>query len=232
MELNWQDLVIPAMSFCAGFISALMMGLKDKVTEIFFSRSGFQVYTNSSDVSFEIMGELERIDSSAQKTIRKGSTGMELLPVDQHGTSTEVILVNYKAVMPLVIATYENHHTRELLCDGADGYIAEKTNELLQVTQHWKKRFPNLTKDYIADHVCTWTKTALVPALRKACNEKINFYKSLLARTNISESVKVKIKEWLAKNERYIVCIDELNARSGIQYRTSIIMKGENDGNG
>ena len=115
------------------------------------------------------------------------------------------------------------HHTRDLDSNGTEGYIAEKTGEIVESLRVWKKKFPMLTDELIEGYVCLWIKNALIPPLRKACFEKIDFYKSLLARNNVSESVKEKTKAWLAKNERYIQCIDELAACSAIKEKSSII---------
>jgi len=95
----------------------------------------------------------------------------------------------------------------------------------LESMRVWKKKFPVLTDDLVEGYVCLWIKNALIPPLRKACFEKIDFYKSLLARNNVSESVKEKVKAWLSKNERYVQCIDELAECSAIKEKSYIITK-------
>jgi hypothetical protein len=223
MEWNFANLIIPATCYGAGFVTALVLGLRHKVTDIFLSRSGLRVHTNSGDVVFEVMGRNERIDSSTRKSIRKGTTGLMLLDPNKYGTSMEVMLINHKAMLPLLYAAYENHHTRELASDGAEGYIADKVSDLAEYTKVWSKKFPALTDDLIEGFVCMWIKKALIPSLRKACYEKIDFYQSLLARTKVSDALKEEIKAWLAKNERYILRISELADCSAIREKSYII---------
>jgi len=225
MEWYFEKLVIPAAYYGAGFGTALVLGLRHKVTDIFLSRAGLRIHTNSDDVAFEVGGKNERIDSSTRKSIRKGTDRLSLLNSDQHGTNVEVLLINLMARQSLQNAAHENHHTRDLDSNGTEGYIAEKTSEILESMRAWKKKFPVLTDDLIEGYVCLWIKNALIPPLRKACFEKIDFYKSLLARNNVSESVKEKVKAWLSKNERYVLCIDELAECSAIKEKSYIITK-------
>jgi len=223
MEWYLEKLMIPALWFGAGFGSALMLGLRHKVTDIFLSRTGLRIHTNSDDVAFEVGGKNERIDSATRKSIRKGTDRLSLLPPNQHGTSVEIMLINIVARQSLQNAAHENHHTRDLDTNGTEGYIADKTCEILESIRYWKKKFPVLTDDLVEGYVCLWVKNALIPPLRKACFEKIDFYKSLLARNDVSESVKEKIKAWLSKNERYVQCIDELSDRSDIKNKSNIV---------
>jgi len=223
MEWHLEKLIVPAVWYGAGFGTALMLGLRHKVTDIFLSRAGLRIHTNSDDVAFEVGGKIERIDSSARKSIRKGTDRLTLLATNKYGISVEVMFVNLMARHVLLNASHENHHTRDLDSNGAEGYIAEKTNEILESTRIWSKQFPVLTDALIEGYVCLWIKNALIPPLRKACFEKIDFYQSLLVRNNVSESVKEKIKSWLTKNERYVRCIDELAECSEIKNKSYII---------
>ena len=203
--------------FAVSFGYGLATGLRHKVTDIFLSRTGLRIHTNSDDVAFEVGGKNERIDSSTRKSIRKGTDRLSLLHSAPCETNVEVLLINLMARQALQNAAHENHHTRDLDSNGTEGYIAEKTDEILESMRAWKKKFPVLTDDLVEGYVCLWIKNALIPPLRKACFDKIDFYTSLLARNNVSESVKEKIKAWLSKNERYIQRIDELAECSAIK---------------
>jgi len=223
MSWHLDNLVIPALWYGAGFGTALVLGLRHKVTDIFLSRAGLRIHTNSDDVAFEVGGKNERIDSTTRKSIRKGTDRLSLLDHNQYGTNVEIMFINLVARQPLQNAAHENHHTRDLDSNGVEGYIAEKTSEILESICIWKEKFSVLTNELVEGYVCLWIKNALIPPLRKACLEKIDFYKSLLARNNVSESVKEKIKTWLSKNERYVQHIEELAECSAIKNKSNII---------
>jgi hypothetical protein len=208
-----------------GSAATLFSGLRHRITYMRASRDGLVVDTNSGEVGFEIMGELEQIDSTVSISVRKGTTRLMLLDPAKYGTTPEVMLVNHKAMLCLVYAAYENHHTRELNEKGAESYLADKTNDVMETVAIWRDKLPMLTYEFTEGYVCLWIKNVLIKALRKACYEKIDLYQRLLKRKNISVSLRENIKMWLEKNENYVVRIDELSECSAIQDKSSILLK-------
>jgi hypothetical protein len=215
MEWTLNILVFGCACGVGGFVLACLCGLRGKVSDIVLSRAGFRVHTNSWAVMFEIMSHVNLIDSFTQKSMRKAMAGLMLLNLEESEMSTDVMLVNEKANQPLMYAIYENHHTRELDPDSVEDYIEEKVHDIFIAVRGLRKRFPELTDELIEEYLCRWIKKVVLPNLRRACNEKLKFYRSLLCQSNIIESLKEKIRELIKKNEGYIENIASLAERFG-----------------
>ena len=69
-----------------------------------------------------------------------------------------------------------------------------------------------------------WMKQALIPSIKRACDDKLEFYRKLYKRDNIIDSLKTEIKGWIDKNEVYLKDIEELSQYSEIQNQSAIIM--------
>lgn len=207
---------------CGVCLVALVYMLRHSISGVFVSRSGFRLFTNSISIQFEIAGKIERIDSSTKKAVRKATTCMKLLDSNKYGTLPEALVINREAVLPLIYAAYENHHTRELSALGAKGYIAEKIYDILESVHEWKKDVPELNDHIIDVFVCRWTKQAIIPNVLRSCHEKIGYYKTLLERDDIIEDLKRLIKTWLEKNEQYVKNLTELTKRLDIEMKLSV----------
>jgi hypothetical protein len=147
-----------------------------------------------------------------------------ILCPDKYEMSAEVMLVNRVANSPLVYAAYENHHTRELAAtDGIDAYISDKANDIEEAVRIWKKHFPELTDEACHDHACLWIRKILIPNLRRACNAKLVYYKSMYDRDDVGKIVKMEIARCIKKNKGYIKRINELAARPDIEHLSTII---------
>jgi len=227
MELALKDIAILLTCiftgcFAVSFGYGLAVGLRNRVSEMSLSRSGVQIHTNDVQVWSSIGDRIRDIDMTTCKSIRKGTERLMILNPDQYGVSAEVMLVNRDATQPLTSAAYENHHTRELADGGSDVYIAHKAHDIFIEVRIWQKQFPVLTEERANGFACLWVKKILVPNLRKACVEKVAFYKEQIARKDVSNTIKESLTQCWEKNERYIQCIDKLSELSDIQNKSSI----------
>ena len=199
----------------------LIIVLRDKISNVYVSRTGFEIRTNDVPVWSKIEDKIDRIDSSTCKSIRKATTALEILNIEKNGMSTEAMLINEKANQPLVHAAYENHHTRELDAD-ADAYLADKASDIFKAVRIGKQHFSELTEENSNAFACYWFKKVLLPNLRRACAEKVGYYTSQSERSDISNTIKEMLTVRRKKNEKYIKCIDELATRSDIAEKSSI----------
>jgi hypothetical protein len=227
MELLLKDIAILLASiftgcFAISFGYGLAMGLRNRVSEMSLSHSGVQIHTNDVQVWSSIGDRIRDIDLNTCKSIRKGTERLKILNPEKHGISAEVMLVNREATQPLTSAAYENHHTRELADGGSDVYIAHKTHEVFGAVRVWQQQFPELTEERSHCFACLWVKKILIPNLRRACIEKVIFYKRQSARKEISKTIRDILIQCLEKNERYIQCIDALSEHSDIKSKSGI----------
>ena len=226
MEFALKDIAILltcifAGCFAVSFGYGLATGLRHRVSEMSLSRSGMQIHTNDVQVWSKIVDRIERIDSSTCKSIRKATSGLTILPTEQHGMSPEVMLVNRDAIAPLIYAAYENHHTREL-ADGGNLYITDKAHDIFVAIQVWQKHVPELTADLAETFARQWVKKVLIPNLRKACTEKVVFYRKESERSDISKTIKNILVRCRDKNLYYITCIENLAANSELRDLSTI----------
>jgi hypothetical protein len=206
-----------------GFGIALAYWLRDRISGVSVSRTGMQIHTNDVPVWSKIVDKIDRIDASMSKSIRKITTRLMILDPDKHGTSADVMLVVWKANLPLIYATYENHHTREMFSDGGNAYLADKVHDVLDSVWIWGKRFPEITEKVAREHVCCWMKEALLPNMRRESIEKIVYYNRQINRSDVSKTLREILVECRDKNQRYVQCIDEFVIRPDIQESSSII---------
>ena len=227
MEWVLKDIAILLASiFTGGFAIAfgygLATGLRHRVSELSLSRSGMQIHTNDVQVWSSIGDRIRDIDLDTCKSIRKGTERLMILNPDTYGISAEVMLVNRDATQPLTSAAYENHHTRELADGGSDVYIAHKAHDVFASVRIWTKLFPELNEELAYCFACLWVKKVLIPNLRRACAEKVKFYKKQIARKDVSKTITDILAQCLEKNERYIQCIDELSELLDIKDKSII----------
>jgi len=205
-----------------GFGIALAYWLRDRISGVFVSKTGVQIHTNDVPVWSKIVDKIERIDTSTSKSIRKATTRLMIFNPDKYEMSAKAMLIIWKANLPLIYAAYENHHTRELKLN-ADAYISDKTHDISESIQIWKKHFPELTDEVANVHACRWMKSALLPNLRRACVEKIAYYNKQIERPDVSKTIREILAGCRDKNVSYVQCIDELFARPDIKDKSSII---------
>jgi hypothetical protein len=212
-------------TFLGWLVGWIVYLLHPSLTEFSVTRQGITAKMNNNPVQFEIMGTIERIDSDTKQAIRKETVELELMNTEKYGTSSDILTVNLVANQPLIHSAYENHHTRELSDAGTDRYIDNKTNDVRKAVKKWQKDMPALTDNMINAYVWHWARTVVIPNVRRACNEKLSYYKSLLKRGDICELVKDHIRDWIEKNEKYEKRLDELYERSDIINKSTIFYK-------
>lgn len=200
---------------------------RERISGVSVSRTGLQMHTNDMPVWNKVVDKIEHIDTHAHKSIRKATTGLMIIDPEKYGMSTESMLVIREANFPLVCAAYENHHTREIFADGGAVYLADKTHDVSEAVRIWKKQFPELTEEKCEIHARVWTKRIVIPHVRKACLEKVDYYKSQMERTGRSSTIKEILAGCRDKNLKYIVCLDKLAEQLDGQEKTSIFYKGE-----
>jgi hypothetical protein len=223
MDGYWETKLI--MGLGALLVGMLIYVLRDRITGITISRTGLQMHLNDVVVWRQIEDTIDQIDSSTCRSVRKATTGLMIIDPGKYSMPAEVMLGIWEANMPLIWAGYENHCTRLIFADGGEMYIAEKNYDIQEVARRWQKRFPELTDEVIANHVRRWVKKVLVPNLRKACLEKVTYYKQQIAQHNISKTIKEDLTRCLHKNVNYIECFDKLISGLGSDGRTNILYK-------
>jgi hypothetical protein len=207
------------------FLGIVVIVLGNRITGVHMSRSEVEIHTNDLSEWRKFVDIVKSIDSKTHKKTRLSTLGLQIIDPKKYGMSTDAALVNRDAVMPLVWATYENNHTRELATGGGDTYLAEKTEDVFEFIKVYCEQFPELTEERSEAFVCRWFKKILIPNVRRQCVEKVNFYKSEIIRKDLSKTTKADIKGYLEKNEDYIKRIDELYRRSDIEEKSTIILK-------
>ena len=219
--------VIISLAVIIGSISmvgiTLIIVLRDKISEVRVSRSAVEIRTNDVPIWSEVVDKIERIDSSTCTSVRKGTAELMILDPAKYAMSAESMLVIREAISPLIYAAYENHHTRELDTD-ANAYLTDKARDIVIAIRIWRHRFPELTDEKCEAFACHWFKKVLLPNLRRACIEKVVFYKKQSERSDVSKTIQSILIGCLGKNERYIQCIDKLAACPDIAGKSSIFI--------
>ena len=208
-------------------IVTLILVLRDKISGVLVSRSGLEIRTNDLLMGKQIAQKIERIDSVTRKTVRRGTMVLAIIDPALFGKSAEAMLVIRDANFPLFCATYENHHTRELLSDGGDVYLAEKANDIWEAVRDRSEKFSGLSYDRAEALVCHWFKKILIPTLRRACVEKVEYYTSQINSRDVSMTIKADLEVCLNKNLEYIGRIDELSKRSDISEKSAIFYQAQ-----
>jgi len=230
-ELVWQFIIPIVIVLCTvgsvGIVTLIVV-LRDKISGVHVTRTGVEVRTDDIPAWSQVVDTIEQIDSDTRKTVRKGTTRMMLLNTDANDTHADAMVINRDAVFQLVCATYDNHHTREIAADGGDIYLACKAHDVFTAVRVGRKLFPELTYDRAEVFVCYWFKKILLPALLRACKEKVAYYTSLIEEDEVSKSIKIIIQRCLKKNVGYITLFEELSRRSDIEEKSGIILQEQN----
>jgi hypothetical protein len=228
-ELVWQFIIPIVIVLCVvgsvGVVTLIVV-LRDKISGVHVSRTGVEVRTNDIPVWSQVVDTIERIDSDTRKTVRKGTTRLMILGL--HETSADAMVVNRDAVFQLVCATYDNHHTREIAADDGDIYLACKAHDVFTAVRVGRKHFPELTYERAEVFVCYWFKRILLPALLRACKEKVAYYSSQIDGNEVSNSIKMILQRCRKKNVDYITLFDELVRRSDLEEKSGILLQEQN----
>ena len=208
-------------------IATFIIVLRDKIAAVHVSHSGLQMHTNDVPVWSGIVDEIKQFDSIAHKTIRRATERLMVIDPEKHGMSTDAKFVILLTNQPLIHAAYENHHTREIASDGGDIYLADKTNDILEMVKMWKTHFPELTKERVESFVCHWFKETVRPIIRRTCLEKIAFYSKQIKRGDVSKTIKEILEGCRDKNVGYIEDIDTLAERPDIAEKSTIFIQGQ-----
>jgi len=207
----------------------LIIVLRDKISVVSLSRTGLQIHTNDVVALVKAFRKADQIDVETRKSIRKATMGLMILDPEKYGMTAEVMLVNREANLSLIYAAYENHHTKELSSEEADVYVANKANDISESVRILRKRFPELTDETAHHHACLWIKKILIPNVRKACHEKLAYYKAMHERNKTSKIVTDELERCIRKNEGYIKCINKLAARPDIGENSSIFILNKHE---
>ena len=227
-----QQFIIPITTICCVMgsvgVVTLIVVLRDKISGVHVSRTGVEVRTNDIPAWSQVVDTIEGIDSDTRKTVRKGTTRLMMLNIEEHDTSADAMVVNRDAVFQLVCATYDNHHTREIAADGGDIYLACKSQDVFAAVRMGKKLFPELTYERAEIFVCYWFKRILLPALLRACKEKVTYYTALIDGNESSKSIKMILQRCRKKNEDYIKLFDELSKRFDLEEQSAMVQATKN----
>ena len=218
-------LTLIAIPSIAVSVASVVYCLRHRVSRMSVSRTGIEIHTNDIPVWSGIVDRIRDIDSDTSKSIRQGTTMLEILALEEYGVSTDVMLVNSKANDPLIYAAYENHHTRQLAKNGGKVYLTNKANDIFTSICPLKKQFPVLTWEFADCFAALWAIQVLIPNLRDACEEKIKFYRKQLTKNDVSKAIKDIVKPCLEKNEGYLKNIDELENISSIKEKSGIFQQ-------
>ena len=206
---------------------AFMYRESARISRVSISRSGAEIDTCDRSIAAEIRMTIDQIDASARKSIRKSTVGLMILDPDKYDMSTESLLAVQAANLPLIYASYENHHTRALDSEGAGVYISDKSSDVLQAVSPFRRHFPELTNEAIDSYVHRWIKNILIPMQLQACRAKVDFYQSMNKRKDVSKAIKEENNYCIEKNVRYIGNFNELSELSDIRNRTAIFNQKE-----
>ena len=198
----------------------IIIFLRDKISGVHVSRMGVEIHTTDQLVWNKVVDTIDQIDADTCKSIRKATTGLMIIDPETYKMSAEAMLAIHWANAPLVYATYENHHTRALLTD-ADAYLADKAKDISVSVQILKKHFTELSDERCNALACHWLREILLPNLRRACTNKVLYYKSQMNLSGVSKTIKEALTECLTKNEDYLRCIDILAVRPDIATKSS-----------
>ena len=216
-----QQFIIPITTICCVVgsvgVVALIVVLRDKISGVHVSRTCLEVRTNDIPAWSQVVDTIERIDSDTRKTVRKGTTSLMILDVDMLETSADAMVVNRDAVFQLICATYDNHHTREIAADGGGIYLACKAQDVFMAVRMGRKLFPELTYERAETFVGDWFKRILLPALLRACKEKVAYYNSQIDGNEVSTSIKMILQRCRKKNMDYLKLFEKLSGQSGIE---------------
>jgi len=230
-ELVWQFIIPIVIVLCTvgsvGVITLIVV-LRDKISGVHVSRTGVEVRTNDIPAWSLVVDTIEQIDSDTRKTVRKGTMRMMLLNGEQHEPSADAMVINRDAVFQLVCATYDNHHTREIAADGGDIYLACKAHDVFTAVRVGRKHFPELTYERANAFVCDWFKRILLPALLRACKEKVAYYSSQIEGNEVSNSIKMILQRCRKKNVDYITLFDELVRRPDLEEKSGVLLLEQN----
>jgi len=91
-----------------------------------------------------------------------------------------------------------------------------------------KKLFPELTYERAKIFVYYWFKRILLPALLRACKEKITYYTALIDGNESSKSIEMILQRCRKKNEDYIKLFDELSKRFDLEEHSAIALQATN----
>jgi len=185
--------------------------LRGRITGVSISRSGgFQLMTGDADLILDLHSQLDPIDQCCQNQIAEHSDMLELIPVTRNST-IHTVFINQLANETLRLSAYANHHTRELeldyhsFCERKLSRIQAKLNRHL-----WLLKGDKPTNEKIIQFLERWLSHVVLPPVMEACQKKVNYYKSLLMRKNISEHLRINIASWKSKNEKYIKTLTSL----------------------
>ena len=218
-------LTIAAVPSLAVSIASVVYCLRHRVSRMSVSRNGIEINTNDIPIWNGIVDRIRDIDSETSTSVRQGTTGLEILSLEKYGVSADVMLINNKASEPLKNAAYENHHTRQLAKSDGEVYLSNKANDIFAAIQVWKKQFPEITLELADCFACLWVKKVLIPNIRNACEEKIQFYQEQLTRTDASKTIKDIVKPCLEKNEGYLVNINALDNLPSLKTKSGIFQQ-------
>ena len=189
--------------FGAIILTALWLG-----REVVFTKTGFSFPVKASFAHMHnICEHIDKIDRQAKYTLRNATLS---LPIDGINDVKQSEFVRLRMLLPLLFATYENHHTRELSERSISEYIENKINQIMNCIGPTR----NLDKRVVESLVIKWTRK-MAGAVASACREKMQIYKKYMVGADVE--TKAVLQNLIDKNELYIIRADELNTYSAIE---------------
>jgi len=187
---------------------------------------------------------IDLIDRDAQTEIYEGLLNMSMFENKDPNDPVECLMrnaVNNIAIGALIPSAYHNHHGRELIDLGMNGYILRKKNCILRAFYRADMGY----RQYVTNNLCTagvsfesimegfvcyWVREIVIPAVQVACLKKIAHYNKVCERSDLSSGFRQNAVLRRAKNERYIAELDVLEEHSSLILRSTVYLDRIHEG--
>ena len=180
-------------------------------------------------------------DKAAQKQIHIGLQGTKLLDditgVTDNGERALRRSINEISRQALIPSVYHNHHCRELQKHGVQKYSSLKRQMVLRAfdgndivyRRLAEERLPKGMSFEMAvdEFVGCWLQDDVVPAVRDACEHKIEHYNSIESLRHISRGFRKEVQVHRKKNEEYVHLLSDLYIHSVTLRHSGIITPEE-----
>jgi len=210
-QICWSHIAIAIVAsiIVGGFVvSFIAWPIRGKIKELLIGRSGLKLSVRSPSLQMYHVGELVgQIDRNARRKMKDETYRLRFL-VDKELSMEIEDNIQTRAIMPLLLASLENHHTRELSESTAAEYFTDKVERVEAGLGIYKKYVLKGATEY---YVSQWIRR-LIRVTRSSCYEKIEAYKNMLSEAD--DEVKEILQCLIDKNERYISVINERTLRS------------------
>ena len=184
-------------------VVALCMGREVVVTRTGFS---FPVKTSSAQMH-NISEHIDRIDREAKYNLRNATLS---LPIKGITDTKQAEFIRLRMLLPLLFATYENHHTREIQEHTMMEYMENKINQIINCIGRTKV----IERQYVEMLVIAWTRK-MVAVVATSCRAKIQIYEKYMVGAD--RDTKEVLQHLIDKNNKYLASTSELNTYSAVR---------------